>query len=380
MKTILIWDDKISGHHLEYIHHIYNAAVCEPAHFVFVLPNEFKERKNMMKWKNGKNITFDYMNEDELANLNGNYFLSSFKRSRCIRKYVLKYNADELFLITLCLPYPFLPFVLPRVCKISGIIYQIYFYKWREMPFAEKAKYVLETLSMAKTKSTKHPLVLNDPSATNYFNRLFSVSKYRNVVDPIKPLDDVKFGNREKYDLGDKDVVFFHFGAMDVRKGTLDLLKAITLLKKEQMQNRVFIFAGKVSKTIKTKFYNLVNQAKENGARILVYDEFCEFSFLNELCSISDYLVIPYRNTELSSGVIGYAAQFGKRLIGPAEGVIGKLIRQNKGSISIKRLTPEKIAREISLGQRHACTPNKAYMEKNSVNNFQKKVMEILLN
>lgn len=247
------------------------------------------------------------------------------------------------------------------------------------MSFAEKAKYILETLSMAKSKSTKHPLVLNDPSATNYFNRLFSVSKYRNVVDPIKPLDDVQFGNREKYDLGDKDVVFFHFGAMDVRKGTLDLLKAITLLKKEQMQNRVFIFAGKVSKTIKTNFYNLVNQAKENGARILVYDEFCEFPFLNELCSISDYLVIPYRNTELSSGVIGYAAQFGKRLIGPAEGVIGKLIRQSKGSISIKRLTPEKIAREISLEQRHACTPNKAYLDKNSVSAFQKTVMEILL-
>lgn len=379
MKTVIIWDDNVSGHHLEYIHHIYDAAICKSAHFVFVLPIEFKERKSMMKWKNGKNITFDYMNEEELANLNGNYFLSSYKRSRCIRKYVLKYNADELFLITLCLPYPFLPFVLPRSCNVSGIIYQIYFYKWREMPFVEKAKYVLETLSMAKSKSTKHPLVLNDPSATNYFNRLFSVSKYLNVVDPIMPLGDVKFENREKYGLGDKDVVFFHFGAMDIRKGTLELLKAITLLKKEQVQNRVFIFAGKVSKNINKDFYNLVNQARENGARILVYDEFCEFSFLNELCSISDYLVIPYRNTELSSGVIGYAAQFGKRLIGPAEGVIGKLIKKNKDSISISQLTPEKISCQISFVQRYTSTPNKAYLDKNSVSAFQKTVMEILL-
>lgn len=377
MKTIIIWDDKVSGHHLEYIHHIYDAAVHESARFVFVLPENFKEKRTMMKWQECKNITFDYMPQDEC--FDGNYILSSFKRSICIRRYVLKYEADEIFLITLPLPYPLLPFIIPRNCKVSGIIYQIYFYKWRHISFIEKVKYVLETWSIAKSKCTKHPLVLNDSSAAKYFNRLYSVSKYRHIIDPIKPLENIVIGNRCDYNIGDNDIVFFHFGAMDFRKGTLDFLKAITMLKKEQLQSRFFIFAGKVSKNIQNEFYELINLANSKGAKILVFNEFCEYSLLNELCSVSDYLVIPYRNTELSSGVVGYAAQFGKRLIGPAEGVIGKLIKQNNGSILIKHITPEKIAHQLSVVQRYRSVPNKTYLKRNSVDQFQKIIMNTLL-
>ena len=46
------------------------------------------------------------------------------------------------------------------------------------------------------------------------------------------------------------------------------------------------------------------------------------------LWRIADYILIPYKNTAQSSGVISYASQFCVPVIGPAEGLLGNLIRK----------------------------------------------------
>lgn len=375
----MIWNDTLSGHHLEYLHHIYMAALGQEANFVFVLPDDFIEKRRMMDWPCSSNISFDYMSKEEIESLGGSYLLSSYHRSRCLKKYALKHNANKIWLNTLCLPYPLLPLLLQKKIRVSGIIYQIYLYKWKRMPIPLKIKYIIETWCMVKFKCTKHLLILNDKSAAKYLNKLYKTNKCLSVVDPIAGQLDIPSCNRKKYNIPENDIVFFHFGSMDIRKGTLVYLNSLLLLTVEQLKNKTFIFAGKIQKSIQTEFLEITAQLKQKGANLIIFNEFCEYSLLDKLCYLSDYVVIPYQYTELSSGVVGYAAKFGKRLIGPSDGVIGKLIRQNSGSIGIKDLNAEKLAKQITSVQPYSSQRNIWYIEKNSIEKFQERVIQCLL-
>ena len=102
-----------------------------------------------------------------------------------------------------------------------------------------------------------------------------------------------------------------------------------------------------VIEDIKKDFYEKIEKLK-NNVQIIVFDQFCEYSIFAELCTIADYIIIPYKNTAQSSGICSYAAQFKVPVIGPAEGLLGTLIRDNGLGYTINGINAEKIARFIS--------------------------------
>lgn len=62
-NPILIFDYQLSGHHLEYIHHLYMAAIKEKnVNFVFSLPNNFQEISNVLDWPSSPNVAFSFFN------------------------------------------------------------------------------------------------------------------------------------------------------------------------------------------------------------------------------------------------------------------------------------------------------------------------------
>ena len=80
---------------------------------------------------------------------------------------------------------------------------------------------------------------------------------------------------------------------------------------------------------------------------------------------------MPYHITNLSSGVIGYAALFGKPVIGPSKGLLGHLI--NKYQLGETVGTPiNKSFLNIQL-----CTPRKTdlYINENLLTNFIKLII-----
>lgn len=286
----MIWDDSITGHHLEYIHHIYEAAVSEEAEFIFVLPEDFQRQKYLMIWAEAHNISFDFMPIHETSRLKGGYIKSSLRRSLSIRKYALKHHVDDVFLNVLCLPYPLLPLFIPQRVRVSGVIYQIYLYKWKALTLPVKLKYVLETWGMAKSRCTKHLLVLNDSTAVRYYNKLYKTDKFKAIVDPVVLVsNDTSKYNRSTYGIPNNSMMFLHFGAMDDRKGTLEILQALLLLKQESLKDKCFVFAGKIGAAIKVEFYKLSSAIKMVGVNIIVFDAFCEFGKLDELCYLGRF-------------------------------------------------------------------------------------------
>jgi len=66
-KIILVYDDQLDGHHLEYINHIHNGAVENKNNkFIFALPVKFQELKNKLVWKESDNIKFHYILKDDI--------------------------------------------------------------------------------------------------------------------------------------------------------------------------------------------------------------------------------------------------------------------------------------------------------------------------
>lgn len=153
---------------------------------------------------------------------------------------------------------------------------------------------------------------------------------------------------------------------MAERKGTLDILSGILLLENEQLKDKTFVFAGKVQNSIREQFYSLMEPAKEK-AHILVFDEFCSYRFLYDLCFTCDVIVIPYKDTNLSSGVIGYAALFEKPVIGPGSGLIGKIVKTNQMGITLENISDYAISKAFQ--ENIVCGRNQ-YIESNKLNVF----------
>lgn len=139
------------------------------------------------------------------------------------------------------------------------------------------------------------------------------------MISSFDPLINLKL----HYQISDDKIVCSHFGALTERKGTLDILEAILETDKSHIKKFTFIFAGRVSLDIKQRFYELLAKAKMK-TNIIVIDEYVDYGFICNICQISDFVIIPYKNTAQSSGVIAYCAQFNVPVVGPRTGLLGK--------------------------------------------------------
>ena len=377
MKRILIYDSTISGHHMEYLHHIYMAIEGVDAEFVFVIPEEFNHVKDKLSWPDRKNVKFDFIPKDTIEQLRGGWFASRWRRARTCAQYVKKHNAEEIFFIELVIQFPFLPLFLPKGVKVSGIVYQLVPYEWNRLSLISKIKCGLEVWSYTKTRCAKAPMMLNDPSCASYLNKHLRKNNIISIVDPVMPLNYSPKIVREEFGMNESDKMILHFGAMNKRKGTLLILEAVAKMTEDQLKDKVFVFAGKINNEIKERFYALKEDLSKN-ARIFVFDEFVSYEHLADLCHSCDCIVVPYTNYSYSSGVIGYSAQFFKSVIGPSQGILGKLIRRNHLGLTFDDMSADALAKVLTSGECFECRPNE-YAEKENVKAFTNTIIDTLL-
>ena len=339
MRTI-IFDEVLEGHHLEYLNHLYMGAINDLVNeYIFIVPRSFDSFREKMEWPVAKNITIELI-EDEIANKckSKSLIYSALYKSFILRRLCKKYKADNLYLIKIMGLMPFLLFFIPSTIRIRSIVYQIYLYNEKCLSrlrlMFEKIRYNM----ISKSPNIDKLFILNDKESAERLNAIYKTDKFYYLPDPFPNVHAENLLDlRNDLEISNKTKIFLHFGSMEARKGTLDILKSITLL--EEKKDYCFIFAGKVHSEIKVDFYNLLDIAKKK-VRVIVYDKFCTYELLYNLCYTSDAILTPYRLTSGSSGVIGYASFFGKPIIGPAEGLLGNLIQQYKLGVALSNIAP----------------------------------------
>ena len=355
---------------MEYIHHLYGAATKDSQNkYIFIVNKDFDTVKDKLIWEKSNNIHIISLNNKEQKKCDEcNLIKAAWNKSIILKRYINKYGVDRVWLIMFMQLMPFLPILVNNKIKISGILYRIFLYEKDRM---SKIRLLLEKLRyriIINNKSVKNILVLNDDYGVNILNKTFKTDKFKYIPDPVPFIDNSKLSNvRGEFSIKKDDIVYLHFGGLCLRKGTLDIMRAIDIMNYNDLKNKVFVFAGIINNDIKKEFYYLKNK-NDNKCRILVFDEFCSYEFINNLCYSCDCILIPYSNTNNSSGVIGYAGYFKKNVISPSKGLLGRLVNENSLGLCIPEINPTNLVNAI-------LTPlpnvnNSKYQETHSIQDF----------
>lgn len=379
--NIIIFDDKIDGHHLEYVHHLYEMALTRPKHrFFFVIPDMFNDVKDKFQWVNVKNITFDLIPSGKVLNKEGNIICSIRKSAtiaKLVNKYSKKHNADIIFMNSIMSIIPAFLFYINFKVKISGIIYQIYLYRDSKssllLKIMDRVKYVI----LSQKRVFNFIFILNDEYSANKLNSIYRTDKFKYLTDPYISLKEENVDIRRSYNIPDSHKLFIHIGSLERRKGTIVILDSILKLPQENRCRYTFFFAGRVDSDIKVEFYEKISAIK--GANVVVKDEFCSYGFFASLCRVADAILLPYLLDSASSGIIGYASQFNTPVIATSTGLIGELVREyNLGhllpSVNISSLIHAYNLLDMGLLNKPANT----YCSTHTVEKFNETIVSII--
>ncbi len=348
MKTTLIFDVELRGHHLEYLHHLYMGySTHTDQKYIFVLHKDFLLVKDRLCWPEYEHIQFDFfeigINED--FSFVGK-IVTSYKLSKLVGKYVKKYNAENVFFIFLMSFIPWLPFLLPSKVNVSGILYRIYLFDWEQYNLLQKVAEVLRFSLLRFSKCISKIYVLNSRSCTRTLNKIWKCNKFYYLPDPFVKLESVEKIWKDGSIISPNKKMLLHFGSLMRRKGTLQILDSIQYFNESDRGTYVFVFAGKVDTEIKREFYEKLAVYKDK-VQILVYDEFCSFEFISTLVESAACVLMPYFNTSQSSGLLGYAIQFAKPVIVPKRGMLAKIIKESHNGIYLNSISPKEIYNSV---------------------------------
>lgn len=363
---LMIFHPTLDGFVIEWVHHLCTHKPSDVELYI-CMPKGYE---NVINQCSTDNINYVVIPQSDAEYINtGNNLFCSCKRARFVSRMAKQYEIDEILILVYLSVLPFVLYFLPSKTNISGIVHSIYLYKWNKMNLNEKLFNIITYKLLAVCKKSKSVFMLNDECSACYLNRKFKSQKFKLLPDPFKNSPTYRTNLREKLGIEAHEKIYLHFGGLTYRKGTYKILEAINCLAPEESKGKCFIFAGRISMVLKEKFYSFYNQLKERHHIILI-DEFCEEEFLHDLCYSSDFILMPYDYTSVSSGVIGFAAFYGKPVIGPAAGLQGKLIRRYRLGMRLQHNNVAELKDAISrISRQHVKSD---YVERMKIDNFTK--------
>ena len=373
----LVFTTNIYGHFVEYIHHLCEGAVKDPKRELYVyVPSTFVEKKKLLQWPDSKNIHFDYFEETDVdrgGNLN-----KAYCAARLLGKKAKEIRPDTVFLLAVMQVMPFVFFFVPKGIKISGIVYNIYLYKWKTNTFVRRLEDSLKYFLFSFLSKFDTIYILNDSVSVQILNKIWHTGKFCYLPDPYPQLNFNKITDiRGKIGISKDEKLFLHFGSLTKRKGSLMVLDIISRLPEDVLKKTCFVFAGRIWEDLDKEFYQRYELLKKR-AHIIVFDKFCTYEFFGNLCKSCDYIILPYMNTSNSSGIISYGAQFRVPVIVPANGLVPKLVRRYKMGKVIKGDFVDEMVKEIpSLLESNICYSD-SYLNGRSVADFSNVILSRL--
>ena len=352
--NVLVFDISISGHHSEYIHHLVDYLNYHPSEdfYYFLLHPDFSKTFPYIKQKATQcsNIRFVEISSEEFDYSNsGGKLVKSIRYLRVLNKYAKKLSIQHAILMHFNLFQFGLSIYFPRY-TVSGILLA-QFYRLDCVSLKKKMLFLrkyLQTLFYSINPKIKKIFILNDQDSVCYFNQKFRTKKFQTLPDPIPDWDlDLTIDVRKKYLIAQNRVIFLHCGSLDERKGTLDILRSIDNIDINDQKKICFLFAGRAcNKDLESCLNKMINYYNNSSSVQIIWESgFIANSILKCMFDQSDCVLIPYKNSESSSGILGHAVRSGKPVIGPDRGLLGELIKANKLGYVIEH--PTNIASEL---------------------------------
>ena len=174
--------------------------------------------------------------------------------------------------------------------------------------------------------------LLNGERACDYLNRRFPRTP---IFQPVpEPLDSYPEDHvsqlRQTLAVPDGTVVLLYPGVLSRRKGIVELLGALHILPPAAAARAFFVFAGRVEETDCNRLCNGLRELQYSrpDIRLVHEDGVIPAGRLQAWMRQADWILLPYRRSDYSSGILGRAAEAGTPVLGPDDGLIGHLVHQ----------------------------------------------------
>ena len=198
--NILIFSHQVAGHHIEYMHHLYEEAQNRQGNsFFFLTSKEYVLNKDIYKWERSTNTKFIFLTDEEQRQADSkNQLEAAWFMSKILRRYTIKYQIDHVFLLWFIGLMPFLPFFLKKRISISGILYRIYLYKENELSWSRLFLERIRFWIISHSNKIKAVCVLNDENGASELNKRFVTGKFIYLPDPLPIIDKKHLKNIRK--------------------------------------------------------------------------------------------------------------------------------------------------------------------------------------
>jgi len=354
--SYLFFDIQITGHHTEYIGHLINYFKDSPTEraIVFVVHPHFKESVPHLAneaCKISPLKLIEVSDEEYRKATSGNLFKQSFTMLKLVIRYAKRYQSTHVFLLSFNVFQLCLIFIRPAF-KIRGILF-LQFYRMSKGNLKERLKYLrkyLITKLYSNNRQIDRVFILNDPKTADYLNNRFRTGLFHVLNDPVPLLTPLSgFNSYMHYDIAPERKILLHLGALDDRKGTLEFIQSALHIDVKRQGELAFLVAGSASSPkMSEEINNQIRRVNEATQIKAIYDPgFLPDAKMKSILDQCYGIVIPYKNPEASSGILGHAAASNKPVIATGKGLLKELIEQYNLGLLIDEVRPELIADKI---------------------------------
>jgi glycosyltransferase involved in cell wall biosynthesis len=335
----LIFEGETGGHRIEFIEYLMLNLINNPelkANFVFVLNCKLISEIKL------SNEMLDTISITEISNnYSSNLFTRSFQQWKCIKQVL---NSDPtigriLFMNIDMFQYVILsPGFLKYKLSVAGILFQPY----TQIPVLKnvgsffgknsirrfRKMMTIEAILHLQQNVILH--ILNDENGVLKLNKRHCRRKnaFRNLPDPIDDRLVISENTKEKvctrYSMESNRSILLVFGGIDERKNIKRIIESLVLITTELQSNIALLIVGKFEPGQLENITSYKKKALDTcpNLQIVFYDGFISNLEREEIFKASDIVLIPYINFYSSSGVIGHAAKYNKKVIVSSYGII----------------------------------------------------------
>jgi glycosyltransferase involved in cell wall biosynthesis len=345
MKTVLIFEPRAGGHRANYIRWLADAVKENPPagfHFIFVTDPgiEVPAAAPISSHKISPELA------QKLASSGSAWRLRTLLRE-IFDTCMAEHAPDHALILELTqLELSFALCGTPR--PVSAILFVQYPELSRGLKFFLKD---WKTSLLLHRSPVKNLFLLNGEESCRWLTTRFGArARFIPLPDSAPEAEpETGFVMRDAYAIAPARRVFLFFGAISPRKGADVLIDALHLLPPEAAAQSAFIFCGQPESGYRQIFEALILRlrAARPDIQLNVEHSFVSDQRMRALFEQSDVVLMPYTRPEYSSGVLALAAKARTPVIGPAGGLLGRLIRQN-GLGAVCAIHPEAVAKSIA--------------------------------
>jgi len=352
----IIYDSTITGHHSEYISHIIDFLVCIDSNdkYFFIVNGEFLDKfpEIIEQSKGISHIKWIFIPKDEINKISRyGMFMRSFMEFKLVNNYAKALIASHVYLMYFNVFQLSLSIIMPKF-TVSGILF-LQFYRMSKSSLKERLKYYrkyLITKFYARNARILDIFILNDLNTVKYLNNEFRTSKFKMLPDPIPQITPLKnFEIRKHYGIEVSRKIFLHIGSLGERKGTFEIIDSLKYVGSEKRKEICILLVGKSSSIASDKLLRdkIQESQIDSDIKIIWDNQFVPNSMMRSLFDQSDVVLMPYKNAEASSGILGHAMNSRVPVISTGTGLLRELISEFNAGMLLDEVSAMSIAKAI---------------------------------